>query len=434
MMGDVAVRKKVGLMDDRDFFDPDVVECPFAFYQAVRKDAPVLELIEPESKRTLFLVTRYDLVADVLKNPALFSSRFMNPIGREKTDSEVEAVYSKAWPWVDTLLTSDPPKHRRYRALVNRAFTAKRVRTLTPFIEALANALIDAFEDPGDGTGTCEFIASYARPLPLRVIADQFGVPDEDLPDFKRWSDSFVARLGGLLTKDEEVACARDVVALQHYLKNRIDDCRATPRDHIMSDLVHAGADGEAPLSDAELINMLQQLLVAGNETTANTLAGGLMSLLQDAESRKSVNDDSGLIAGLVEESLRTVTAQSGMWRIATGDTELAGQPIPKGATLLLRYDAGNRDPAVFPDPEVFDIRRPKNPTHLSFGMGVHFCVGAQLARTELEIGFKVLFARLKDIRLAPDNDYKHQPNMMLRGLKRLNIAYAKREEIPSRL
>ena len=425
MMSLVAVRKKVGLMEDVDFFDPDVTECPFAFYQAVRKDAPVLELNGPDSEQTLFLVTRYDLVTDVLKNPQLYSSGFMNPVGREKTDPEVEAIYSDGWPWVDTLLTSDPPKHRRYRSLVNRAFTAKRVRSLTPFIDALANQLVDAFEDKG----ACEFIASYARPLPLRVIADQFGVPDEDLADFKKWSDSFVARLGGLLTKDEEVACARDVVALQHYLKSRIDDCRVTPRDDIMSDLVHAHTDGEVPLSDAELINMLQQLLVAGNETTANTLAGGLGSLLQDPDSTKVVYEDPGLIEGLVEESLRTVTAQSGMWRIATEETDLAGQVIPKGATILLRFDAGNRDPAVFENPEAFDIRRPNTPNHLAFGMGVHFCVGAQLARKELEIGFKVLFARIKDIRLAADNDFKHQPNMLLRGLKRLSIEYVKRDQ-----
>lgn len=407
-------------MPRTDFFDPDVVECPFSFYQTVRTEAPVMEIAAPGSDQTLFLVTPYDLVVEILKDSDRFSSQFMNPIGRENSDPDVSAVYEQGWPWVDTLLTSDPPNHRRYRSLVNRAFTTKRVRALTPFIEGLAHQLIDSFIDEG----TCDFIAAYARQLPLRVIANQFGVPSKDLANFKRWSDSFVARLGGLVSKEEELECAKDIVALQQYLKGRIDACRREPQDNIMSDLVHAHSENETPLSDAELINMLQQLLVAGNETTANTMAGGLMSLVQEPEKLDAVYADPALIGGVVEESLRTVSAQSGMWRIATQDTVLAGTNIPKGATILFRYDAANRDPEHFEDPETFNIRRPTKPNHLSFGLGIHFCVGAVLARKELEVGFRTLFSRVKTIRFTDDNDFKHHPNMLLRGLKQLNIEF----------
>lgn len=407
-------------MPSPDFFDPDIVECPFAFYQSARQKTPVMEITAPDSNQTLFLVTPYDLVVEILKDSDRFSSQFMNPIGRENTDPDVSAVYEHGWPWVDTLLTSDPPNHRRYRSLVNRAFTTKRVRALTPFIEDVAQGLIESFIE----AGACDFVEAYARQLPLRVIANQLGVPSEDLVDFKRWSDSFVARLGGLVSKEEELKCAKDIVALQKYLKSRIDDYRRAPQDNIMSDLVHAHVDDETPLSDAELINMLQQLLVAGNETTANTMAGGLMSLVQEPEKLDAVYADPALIGGLVEESLRTVSAQSGMWRIATQDTVLAGTPIPKGATILFRYDAANRDPKHFEDPETFDIRRPAKPSHLSFGLGVHFCIGALLARKELEVGFQTLFSRVKNIRFTDDNDFKHHPNMLLRGLKQLNIAF----------
>ncbi len=407
-------------ISDVNFFDPEIVECPFAYYQNARAEAPVLPLTAPESGNPIFLVTRYEDVTQVLKDPELFSSRFMNPIGREKTDPHIQAIYDQGWPWVDTLLTSDPPDHRRYRALVNRAFTAKRVRALEPFIERLANELIDAFIEDG----ACDFVAAFARPLPLRVIADQFGVPIEDLPAFKKWSDSFVARIGGLVSKEEELDCVRDVVALQHYLKERIDERRTSPMDDIMSDMVHAQVEGESGLSDAELINMLQQLLVAGNETTANSLAGGLMGLLHDPTQLTAMRSDPNLISGLVEESLRTVSAQSGMWRIATRDTTLAGIPIPGCATLLLRYDAANRDPAQFEDPEAFSVQRSNASSHLAFGYGIHFCVGALLARKEMEVGFKILLARLNTIRLAPENDFKHQPNMMLRGLKQLQITF----------
>lgn len=407
-------------MSNSSFFKPEVVECPFPFYQSARKDAPVMEVTAPGSDQTLYLVTPYDLVSEILKDSERFSSQFMNPIGRENTDPDVSAVYEQGWPWVDTLLTSDPPNHRRYRSLVNRAFTTKRVRALTPFIESLAHHLVDTFIDDGG----CDFVATYARQLPLQVIANQFGVPSEDLPDFKRWSDSFVSRLGGLVSKEEELKCAKDIVALQQYLKGRIDDCRCTPQDHIMSDLVHTHIEDETSLSDVELINMLQQLLVAGNETTANTMAGGLMSLVQEPEKLDEVYADPALIDGVVEESLRTVSAQSGMWRIATQDTVLADTPIPKGATILFRYDAANRDPAYFTEPETFNIRRPAKPNHLSFGLGIHFCVGAVLARKELEVGFRTFFSRVKNIRFTDDNDFKHHPNMLLRGLKRLNITF----------
>ena len=403
-----------------NFFDPDIVECPFDYYKATREEAPVLELTVPDSGKPLYLVTRFGDVAEILKAPELYSSRFMNPVGREKTDPEIQAIYDQGWAWVDTLLTSDPPRHRRYRSLVNRAFTAKRVRRLEPYIEDLAHNLVDTFVHHG----SCDFVAAFARPLPLRVIADQFGVPTDDLPDFKKWSDSFVARIGGLVSKEEEIECARDVIALQHYLKKRIDERRAAPTDDIMSDLVHAQVEGEASLSDAELINMLQQLLVAGNETTANSLAGGLMGVLQEPPQLAAVRADQDLIGGLVEESLRTVSAQSGMWRIATKDTELAGVSIPAGATLLLRYDAANRDPARFDDPETFNVHRANATGHLAFGMGVHFCVGALLARKEMEVGFRVLLERLTNLRLAQEKDFKHQPNMMLRGLQHLYIEF----------
>jgi cytochrome P450 len=407
-----------------DFFDPETVECPFPFYQAARKEAPVMALAAPESGKTMYLVTPYDLVAEVLKDPELYSSRFMNPIGRHETDPDIEAIYDQGWPWVDTLLTSDPPRHKRYRTLVAGAFTGKRVRELAPEIENIADELVDGLIDRAG----CDFVTAFARPLPLRVIAGQYGVPSRDLPTFKRWSDSFVARLGGLVSKEEEVACARDVIALQHYLKQKIDERRASPTDDLISDLVHAQTDDEAPLSDAELINMLQQILVAGNETTANTLAGGLMSLIQAPEQMAAVRADPGLLPGLVKESLRTVTAQSGMWRITTRDTELAGVPIPAGATIMLRYDAANRDPAHFQDPETFNIHRSDPSIHLAFGLGTHFCVGAVLAQKEMEIGFRVLLSRLRNIRFGADNDFRHRPNMLLRGLERLNIEYDKAE------
>ena len=411
-------------LKDYNFFDPEVIECPYEFYKLVRKQAPVMELPQAMPGGKLFLVTRYDLVMEILKDVEVFSSNFSTLLARrEEPDEELQTIYAQGWPQVNTLLTADPPEHERFRVLVNKAFTASRVKKMQNYIEQIVDELIDRFIDKGE----CEFVSELAVPLPVKVIATQLGVPQDALHKFKKWSDSFIARLGRMNSKEQEIECAKDVVAFQHYFNNVIEERRKQPKDDIITDLVKAEVAGERSLNTAELLNIIQQLLVAGNETITNAIAGGMLLLIQNPDQIALVQKEPSKIENLVEEVLRLETPTAGMWRVVRQETELEGVQIPAGSLVMVRFDSANRDPAKFQDGEGFDVCRQNAGSHVAFGHGIHFCVGAMLARKEMQVAYERLLLRLKNIRLAPGkNDLKHFPNVLLRGLKHLYIEFDK--------
>ena len=409
-------------LSDYNFFSPEVLECPYEFYKLAREHSPVMELPSELVGSKLFLVTSYDLVKQILLNVEVFSSHFFHLLaGKEVQSPEVQEISAQGWPPVNTLLTADPPEHERFRSLVNQAFTTFRVNKMEGHIKLIVDELIDSLIDKGE----CEFISSFAVPLPLKVIARQLGVPPEDLPKFKKWSDSSIARLGRILSKEQEIECALDVLALQRYLNEVIEQRRKQPGDDLITDLVQAKVEGQRPLAPAELISIIQQLLVAGNETITNALAGGMLLLIQNPKQMALVQFAPDRLENLVEEVLRLETPTAGMWRIVKKDTELAGVAIPEGSVLLLRFDGANRDSEIFPDGEHFEVCRSNAANHLAFGHGIHFCLGAALARKEMLVAYGQLLRRLKNIRLAAcKNDLTHFPNVLLRGLKHLYIEF----------
>jgi cytochrome P450 len=322
------------------------------------------------------------------------------------------------------MLTADPPEHTRYRKLVNKAFMPKRVNDMHAEIHGICDALIAAFA----GRGEVELASQFGQPLPMRVIAGQLGIPVSDMPKFRRWSSAFVAQLGQMAGPEQEVAAARDIVDFQHYFAARLAEKRAAPSDDILSDLatVTLAEEGDPrPLTTPEALNIIQQLLVAGNETTAHTLTGGMRYLIEDPEQMAAVLADLSLIPNLVDETLRMMTPTQNMWRVATRDAELGGVRIAAGSVLLLRYGSGNRDERQFPDGERFDIRRRNANRHVAFGFGIHTCLGAALARKELALAFELLLTRLRNWRFAPGkNDFSHHPSVLLRGLKALHLEF----------
>lgn len=406
-------------LESYDLFDPAVAEDPFEFYAALRARAPVYRM-----PMGIYIVSSHALCVQALRDPEAFSSRFMAALGGAMAaavaSGEVGGLAARATPPADTLLTNDPPSHSRFRKLVNRAFLPRRVETLSASIRQLAHELVDDFA----ARGRIELVRDFAVPLPLTVIADQLGVPREHLPEFKRWSDASVGPLGGLLSREEMIECAKLVVELQAYLADRCDERRREPQDDLLSDLVHARVDGEQPLTTPEAVSILQQLLVAGNETTTHLIAAGMHFLLRDPSQLEKLRADRSLLPNAVEEALRLETPVQGMWRVTTRDVALGGETIPKGSFVMLRYAAANRDETVFRDPDRFDIARSNARDHLSFGMGIHYCVGAALAREEAAIAFATLLDRLPGLRLAPGNDFRHQRSMLLRGLERLDLEF----------
>jgi cytochrome P450 len=402
-----------------NFFDPAVISDPFAFYQDALAHAPVQE-VSPG----MFVVFSYDLCNEALGKVDVFSNNFSETLaGALSEDPEVKAILDTGWPQVNTLLTADPPVHTRFRKLVNLAFSAKRVAAIEADIRAVVIRLIDRVGE----RGACDFVHDFAIPLPVAMIAGQIGIEEADWPRVKRWSDAFVDRLGHMIPRERELECAREVVEFQHFIKARADERRVTPRDDLLSDLVHAQVEGERPLDDAELSSVMQQLMVAGNETTTSALAGGLLQLIRNpdqmarAVAAADANDDRAII-NLVEEVLRIESPTSGMWRVVRQDTVLGGVAIPAGAMAQLRYAAANRDPAKYPDPDRFDMARENARTHLAFGKGIHMCVGNMLSRKEMALAFGELLRRLTGFTLADGFVPVWPANALLRGLTTLPI------------
>ena len=409
-------------------FDPTVQEDPWEYYALLRREAPVYK--DPHTG--VYMVSSHALVLEVIKNWERFSNRFaaaMAPpqeaafeeAARPGEDDRVESgLLERPLMPVDTMLTADPPAQKRYRSLVDKAFRLKRVRSLEPRMRELCHELIDAFIDDG----AVELREAFAVPVPLTVIAEQLGVGDEDLPTFKTWSDGFVAQLGGMASEAEQARAKEQIFAFQRYFAKIVVDRRANPRDDIISDMVNAADERGIPLNMAESLSILQQLLVAGNETTASTICEGARLFAEHPEAWARVRKDPSLLPNAVEEILRHATPTSNMWRVCTGDTELAGVEIPKGAMVMIRYAAANRDEQVFPDPDRFDIDRANASEQIAFGHGLHYCLGAQLAKAELVKSFEVLGERIATLRIAPGAKLEHTPNILLRGLTALPIEF----------
>lgn len=296
--------------------------------------------------------------------------------------------------------------------------------SLEPEIGLLAQQLIERFARGG----RFEVLSEFAVPLPLTVIADQLGVPRTDLPRFKRWTDGFTAQLSGMASGEDTKEAVRRIFEFQQYFAARVEEARRAPREDILSDLVRARLEGQRPLDMPETLSILQQLLVAGNETTASAIAEGLLLLVRHPEQEALVRSDRTLIPNLVEEVLRLAAPTTNMWRKVTRDVSLGGVAVPAGSLLLLRFASANRDEARFPDPDRFDVRRSNAAEHLSFGHGIHFCIGAALARKEMRLAFSALLDRLEELRLAPGfPEPRHKPSVLLRGLAELHLEFRAR-------
>ena len=400
-----------------DLFGPDAHKHWFETYRLLREQEPVYRV--PDS--TLFVLTRYDDIAMVVRDSERFSNEadkhggeplLLHPEAREIYDRR---GWSKAFP-----LAQDPPEHKRFRGLVNHFFTGQRLEQSRVLIEHHVDRLIDAFA----GAGEAEFIAAFAEPLPAAVISGLLGLPAEDGERLKRWSFAWALPFARGLSLEQEIWVAEQGVEFQHYLKAHIDSRRANPTADIISELAHARVD-DYELTDGQIVQIIDHLYIGGNETTAFALASGLWMMLRDPEIHAELRRDPARINGFVEEVLRLESPTQGLYRTATRDTEIRGVKIPKGATLHLRFAAANRDPEVFEDPDRIKLDRRNAMRHMAFSQAEHHCPGSGLSRLELQIAFKALIARLPDLRLPEGrNDFEHHPGFVLRALKALHIAF----------
>ena len=412
-------------VSEKSLFEPSTLVDPFDFYEEQRAKSPVFL----DQATGTYVVLDYDLITEAVARLDDFSNQFDARIsgGQDAdeldNDEELQAIISQGWPQVSTLLTADQPRHTSFRKLVNLAFAMPKVNKLEDSIREMSNQLIDGFIDKGE----CEFVSEYAIPMPVKTIAGQLGLDRADAATIKRWTNAFVDRLSGMMTRERQLETEREVLDFQLTLKANMDDRREQARDDILSDLVNAKLDGERPLDDAESLSIVQQLMVAGNETTTAALAEGLRLFASNPEEYKKIQADPSLIPNAVEEVLRMSSGSSGIWRVMHRDAELGGVMLPKGAMVMLRYHAANRDPKQFDNPNAFQVERKNVRTHLAFGKGIHMCVGNMLSRKEMAVSFQQFANRIDDLSIASGAELTYPPNMMLRGLASLPLKFSKR-------
>ncbi|MFN8025371.1 MAG: cytochrome P450 [Acidimicrobiia bacterium] len=418
--------------DQVDFFRDDTfVADPFPYFAALRGECPVRR----EPHHGIVMVTGYEEAVSIYNDTENWSScvsvtgpfpGFPVPIDEGATDiTDLIIAHRDELPMSDQLPTLDPPTHTDHRAILMRMITPKRLSENEEFMWRLADRQLDEFV----ANGKCEFIADFAGPFALLVIADLLGVPEEDHPRFRamlhdRKHDSAIGGLEGSLQLNP-------LEFLYQEFTNFIEDRRANPRDDVLTGLAQAKfPDGsEPPVRD--VVTVAANLFAAGQETTVRLLGAAMQFIAERADLQQWLRDDPSRLRNFVEETLRMESPVKGDFRISRRPTTVGGVDLPAGTTVMLVNAAANRDPSLFPDPDTFDAERANARQHVAFGRGIHTCPGAPLARAEGVISLTRILERMADIRIdeavhgpADNRRYSYVPTYILRGLTRLHIEF----------
>lgn len=397
-----------------DLTSPAAKANPYPTYSLVRSSDPVHSL-KMENGRTTWLITRYEDALAILKD-----QRFIKDFRRLLTPEQLAQYQGNLYHMMNAhLLSFDPPDHTRLRALVNISFTPRLIEQWRERIQAVTDELIDAMEQ--SETREVDLIDAFAFPLPIVVITEMLGIPTEDRASFRDWSN---ALLDGAGNPESFQKNREKMFAFTMYLHNLIETKRQQPGDDLIGRLLQAEADGDK-LNETELLAMIFLLLVAGHETTVNLLGNSTLALLQNPAQRALLLENPALIKNAIEEFLRFHSPVAiGTNRWVGEDLEFGGKQMHRGDPVLVSLAAANHDPAEFAQPDELDLTRTEN-RHLAFGMGIHYCLGAPLARLEGQIAINTLFRRLPDLRLAvPVEELVWRPSLLLFGMSKLPVAF----------
>ncbi len=388
-------------MNQVNAITPAMRDNPYPYYALARQMAPVVW----NDALGTWNVFKYEDVRAILRNPQLYSSdalRFYPQLERRG----------------QTMLTTDPPRHTQLRGLVNLAFTPRRVAELEPRIRQITNEALDAALP----TGRIDIIEDLAYPLPVIMIAELLGVPPADRARFKRWSNVIVSNLGidfAVGVPDSLQQAQDEFIA---YFEQQIEDHRLHPRDDLIQALLGAEIEGRK-LTAEELLSFCILLLVAGNETTTNLIGNAIRCFIDHPAELARLRADPSLIPSAVEEVLRYRSPVQATIRFASSDSELRGQAIKQGQRLVVFLGSANRDADEFPNPDAFDVARTPN-RHLSFGLGIHFCLGAPLARLETKVAIETLLSRVPAFQRADNAPLEPVEGFIMHGIKSLPLNF----------
>jgi cytochrome P450 len=401
-------------LSDVNLVDPDLFQrgVPHDMFRLLRREAPVYWHPDPEGPG-FWAITKYADVRAISSNPTLFSSERRGAIMREPVAHDLPFLQS-------IMLNMDPPRHRHYRALVSKAFTPRMVNGLHGRVRAMVREIINGVIEKGE----CDFVEDVAALLPLRVICEMMGVPEEDRRRVYEIGNQMVGSEdpdlqadGHPLAPEEAMAAATEMFM---YAGKLFEKAHAHPDNDLATALVNAEIDGHK-LTDMEFNFFFLLLLVAGNETTRTVTSNGMLALIDHPDQMRLLRDDPGLVPSAVEEILRYTPAVHNFRRTATADTQIRGHRIRESDKVVIWYPSANRDEEVFPAPDTFDVRRSPN-EHLAFGIGEHYCLGANLARLELQEIFRGIVLRLRDVELtaAP----RRLRSTFINGVKEMRVRF----------
>lgn len=391
------------MTDLYDPYDPRVQEDPYPIYRQLRDEHPAYH----NESRGFWALSRFDDIWSAVHDPRRFSSASGIVIGQD--------MMATAGELMPMLIMMDPPRHDELRKMVSRAFTPRRIAAMEDDVRRIARDLLGSFVERGEA----EFVDEFAAPLPMIVIAEMLGVPVSDRAQFREWSDHLVQ-----VNPDDPATMQRAIDAgmgLNNYFVPMLEARHKDPKDDLMSALLSAESDDGRKLTQEELIGFCFLLLVAGNETTTNLISNAVAILHDRPELRQEITDDPGLLPAAVEEFLRIESPVQGLARTLTEDVEIHGETMREGDKVLLLWASANRDEREFDDPDEFVLGRPLDRS-LAFGHGVHYCLGAALARLECRVALEELLTTIPDYDIS--NGARRLLSGPIRGFDHLPVTF----------
>lgn len=415
------------LLSKTHSYDPQTVECPWAYDAALRAHAPV----HFDDKNDIYVVSSYDLIREILRSPERFSSRYMEKMmSKAMPPPEVLAILAQGCQIKDALLVTDGELHDRHRRMITTAFSRARLATLAPLIDARIDSLLDAALPKGQ----MAFREEVAKPLPLLITEQQLRIPPQDMERAKVWSEILSSNFGGMdKTLAQQVEEATQLVAFQQYFRAKIEHEMARISEHgagerdddLVTMMAQAIADERDPMDMDEALSFLLNLFPATHDTTTSALTACMHRFVEHAEVQDAIARDPSRINALIDETMRHESPVRAFWRRALEDVELAGVRIPAGAWILLRTSAAHRDAAVYEDADAFRLDRRSPSQHFGFGTGIHVCAGRFYARHIINGVISRLSQRARHFRFVPGrNDFQHIPNMLSAAYTELWVAF----------
>jgi cytochrome P450 len=387
---------------------------PYSFYMHSRSEKPIFF----DEEINAWVITRYNDIKSILLQPEIFSSKdTMRPI--VKFAPEVLQVLKQGYRKVPETVNSDGINHLRFRTPLNKVFSPPRMKAMAPTIRKVVNKLIDEFINDGEA----EIMTQFANLLPLEIILLLYDIPLARMDDCKRWCTDMHGLISAPLSPERQLECAQSRVEFHRFIGQMIEERRKALGEDVISLMLTIHYDHAQPLDEDELVRVLSATLLAGHETTALLIGNALYLLHKRPELWQKLCEQPNLIPNAIEEVLRYDGSIHAFHRTALQEVEVGGVTIPAGSLLLLVYGSANHDETQFTNPELFDISRSPN-RHLSFGHGIHFCVGAPLARLEAQIALEVLSQRLPHLRLKPEQSISYIPRLLMRGLTKLELEW----------